>query len=82
MYTVCNKIVSQDKKFEMDTKLNVMMWNLVAVVALVLVYGPYVMGIPNTPLSASQTQQVTIKEKCEENWGKILQSGTVDNQKD
>ena len=33
-------------------------------------------------LSASQAQQVTIKEKCEENWGKILQSGTVDNQKD
>ena len=33
-------------------------------------------------LSSSQAQQVTIKEKCEENWGKILQSGTVDNQKD
>ena len=44
--------MSQDKPLQIDTKLNLVIWNIVAVVALILVYGPYVMGIPNTPMSA------------------------------
>ena len=43
--------LTKDNKFQMDTKLNVLIWNVVGVVGLVLVYAPYVMDIPNAPMT-------------------------------
>ena len=41
--------LTKDREFRMDRSLNIIMWNIVSVAGLVLVYGPYVMKIPNYP---------------------------------